>query len=820
MRWQGFTLITLCIVACAVALLSPSTAEAAKAKRVYAGVYLHDVARFDQKDGVFDADFEVWAKWLGDFDPATLSIANAAEVERELIGEERDGEWRSIRWRVRGTLRGEFPVHRFPFDEQTLKVVLELPERHGELVPDLAGSGMRERFSITGWLYEPIFKPRRNRDVYQSDLGAITGEGKPTTVHRTAFEVTLRRPLVMAATKLFLPLLVILLVAVVALFIDAKELEVRAAVGVTALLACFAFQFAVADSMPSVAYVTLADVLFLVAYGLTALLMCVSVLAYWLHAREKHIAWRRLDVGAVIAFPLVLIAAVVIAMPPTPVAHADTPAEHHQPRPESTRDVVRIGMVVLAARGGGITRHAAQWATTRTELDGTTYPVLVDEVPGISNDALTFHADGTLEVRWRLRPGLKWSDGEPLSVEDLKFALEVSPDPRIASVDVKSETELSVRYRERVAVALDAIQPMPKHVLQAVHEKGGFEAVRAHRQKHQLPSLGPYHATKFEEDKLLIFERNPHFSGPPATISRVEIKGYKDDAALVAAFDRAEIDMIAPNALSPEAAQKLAERRKDAVHIRPSEVLYYLHLDVSNPLLKKVEVRRALLMALDRVSIRDQIFGETASAAPIAHIPVPGPIPKGTPEVAFDLEAARAALAAHGAANAKFKLLHEPTPVERAIAKLIVEHAGNAGLRLEAKEMKGTRNKVRDRNHGGLVLSSLTSERDDPPERHWDLPRVEGKFDRNFRSGAFNEGVAALIRREERALYPERREQIRELLFTAYAERLPTLPLMFLADRVVVHPELVGWNTGTGRNFASTIERWHFKTPQKTAKKP
>jgi hypothetical protein len=43
---------------------------------------------------------------------------------------------------------------------------------------------------------------------------------------------------------------------------------------------------------------------------------------------------------------------------------------------------------------------------------------------------------------------------------------------------------------------------------------------------------------------------------------------------------------------------------------------------------------------------------------------------------------------------------------------------------------------------------------------------------------------------------------------------------MFLADRVVVHPELVGWNAGTGRNFASTIERWHFKSPQKTAKKP
>ena len=104
--------------------------------------------------------------------PTQLKIANAAEVERELLGEEKDGAWHSARWRVKGTLRGEFPVHRFPFDRQTLSVVLELPERDGELVPDLAGSGMRERFSVTGWLYEPSFAPRVGQETYRSDLGS------------------------------------------------------------------------------------------------------------------------------------------------------------------------------------------------------------------------------------------------------------------------------------------------------------------------------------------------------------------------------------------------------------------------------------------------------------------------------------------------------------------------------------------------------------------------------------------------------------------------------------------------------------------------
>src|SRR5256885_3613342 len=103
-----------------VALVSAATdvraAAAAAAKRVYVGVYLHDVAKFDQKDGVFDVDLDLWLKWLGEFKPAEVVLANAGEVQRELVAEESDGEWHSARYRVRGTLRGEFPLQAFPLD--------------------------------------------------------------------------------------------------------------------------------------------------------------------------------------------------------------------------------------------------------------------------------------------------------------------------------------------------------------------------------------------------------------------------------------------------------------------------------------------------------------------------------------------------------------------------------------------------------------------------------------------------------------------------------------------------------------------------------
>ena len=85
---------------------------------------------------------------------------------------------------------------------------------------------------------------------------------------------------------------------------------------------------------------------------------------------------------------------------------------------------------------------------------------------------------------------------------------------------------------------------------------------------------------------------------------------------------------------------------------------------------------------------------------------------------------------------------------------------------------------------------------------------------------AFDDAIARLVEREERALYPERREQIRDMLFTEFSKRLPLLPLFFLADRTVADPQLKGWNVGSGKNCGLTMERWYFESapaPQSTS---
>ncbi|HMJ12506.1 MAG TPA: ABC transporter substrate-binding protein, partial [Polyangiaceae bacterium] len=322
---------------------------------------------------------------------------------------------------------------------------------------------------------------------------------------------------------------------------------------------------------------------------------------------------------------------------------------------------------------------------------------------------------------------------------------------------------------------------------------------------------GPYRIAEFVANERAVLEANPHFVGERPSVPKIEIRCFKTDAALLEAFEKGAIDLILPGAVTPESAANFAKERPEVVHLKPSEVLMFLHPDLKNPLLARGEVRTALMKAIDRERMRNEVFGEAASAAPIANIPVNGPVPEGTQIATFNAAAARAELTKLGVAGARMPLLHGSKPIERAVVPHLVRDLSAAGITLEPREVEDVNTEIRKRKHGGLLLMSRTSAREDEPERSWNVPLVEGRSDRTYRSDAFTDEIVKLVEREERALYPERREQIRDLLFGAFSKNLPLLPLMFLADQIIAQPELHGWEVGGGgRNFGITLERWHF----------
>ncbi len=802
--------LLLLLGALCVALLAtaPREASADPARRVYAGIYLRDVTRFDQRNGTFDVDMEAWVKWLGDFDPTMLRIANESSLNRDDLGTEDDAGWHVRRWRLRGTLRGEFPLQRFPFDDQALGVAFELPERDGTLMPDLTGSGMESHFSITGWDYSPHFRPLAQRLVYPSDLGSLAHEGHGTTIHRVRFEVTLRRPVVTVALKLFLPLVLILLVAMLALFLPAELIDARSGIGVTALLACFAFQFSVASTMPDVAYLTVADSLFLVAYGVTALALLGSVAVYWLHRGERLALSRRIDLASRFALPLgAVLVTLFLLRPGAAPAPPRAPRLPTATRFASARDRVRVGLAELPTLMTSVVTFGTRRGLVFVTPEEERVPFLAERLPAVGNDALQVNPDGTFEVRWRLRPGLRWSDGHALTSDDFRFALEASPDPHVRSVQTPDARTVNITYDGVLVRALDGVQPLPRHALGDALRRGGYDALTEARRSRPMPGTGPYRVVRFTPEREAVLEANPYFLGAPPSIAHVELRCIADHAALTAAFERGELDLVAPSVLTLDEADALGARSAGSVLQRPSNQLYALQPDPAVEAIQPLAVRGALLQAIDRDALAQSLFGVAGHAAVV---PRTGPEPDGVQRWPFDLDASREALARAGVAGQTLRLTHGAGAMERRAARLLADAWTAAGVTVDLHEVPSVSTLARTRTHGGMLLQVLTAERDTEPRRFWNLPRVDGRFVPGARTEAFDDDVAALAEREERALFPERQQQLQARLLLLFTGHLPLLPLAFGSDRYVVSSALKGWDHGPGVRFGEGIERWHF----------
>lgn len=479
-------------------------------------------------------------------------------------------------------------------------------------------------------------------------------------------------------------------------------------------------------------------------------------------------------------------------------------------RMRSSRQVVRLGAVELSRLRGSEIAPAVFWGLLHTDTDGMDLPVLVAERPLQDNGLALPATGGGFEVTWRFRSHLKWSDGTPLTSHDVAFALEVEADPRILDVSTPDDRTIVVTWEDQAAAALESIRPLPRHILRDAFSQGRAGAVVSALRDSPTPVVGPFRVADFAMGESLVLETNRYFVGEPPSIARVEVSRADPDE-LIRRFETGRLDVILPDAISIEQAQALAERHPEAVHIRPSNVILVLQPDmVHHALLKRAPARRAILQAIDRRALANDIFGGEGRTA---HAPTTSELPPGVERYDYDPDAARAALAAiDPSATRALVLVHSDDETHRRIAERVEIDLSAVGLDVSRREVDEREVRVLFRNtrHGGLLLHSIYTSPRQSVLPFMTLARDEGRGDVSMRHSGFNERMATLVERERRTLIPERRVQLRESLWTIYSRRLPTLPLVFPAERIVVHPSLRGWEVPPGDRFGRGLEGWYF----------
>lgn len=153
------------------------------------------------------------------------------------------------------------------------------------------------------------------------------------------------------------------------------------------------------------------------------------------------------------------------------------------------------------------------------------------ELPEISSDGLTY--------TYRLKEGLKWSDGQPITADDVLFTLDVLMDPKTESiaregmlVDViqadgsikrqpfkyEKVDERTVRFtlpqKYAPAESMFSFPIAPKHKLETAYKSGKFNSTwGVNTSPSEIVGSGPFVISEYVPKQRIVYKRNPNFWG-------------------------------------------------------------------------------------------------------------------------------------------------------------------------------------------------------------------------------------------------------------------------------------------------------------------
>jgi hypothetical protein len=182
--------------------------------------------------------------------------------------------------RFRARVKALVDVRRFPFDDQAFTIAVESTERTADELTFSAEASELEvegHAELPGWTIREVRSSIKEHYLEESRHRIATFEGALLVSRNRAFFVW----------KILVPLVLFVVVALTAAWIDPKQVAAQNAAMIAALLTAVAFNFTVAGSQPRVAYLTLYDVFNLLCLTTIVLAFVLVGISHALEHRER-----------------------------------------------------------------------------------------------------------------------------------------------------------------------------------------------------------------------------------------------------------------------------------------------------------------------------------------------------------------------------------------------------------------------------------------------------------------------------------------------------------------------------------------------------
>lgn len=244
---------------------------------------------------------------------------------------------------------------------------------------------------------------------------------------------------------------------------------------------------------------------------------------------------------------------------------------------------------------------------TRIDESGRPVPDLAEE----------FHAEGEKTWVFTLRENVVFSDGTPLRAADVVATYRSVLDPATGSPHRGGYGYLeSIEARDGRTVVFQLKAPfgaMPVDASLGVIPAALVSPDHLDELRRKPVGAGPYVVGTYESDDRLLLDPNPrYFGGAPAL--GLEIRTVRDETTRVLELRKGRVDVVL-GSVSPALLPALREEDRLSVSVGPGAGVSYLMFNLEDPILSRLEVRKAIALALDREQLASHKFKGAARIA-------------------------------------------------------------------------------------------------------------------------------------------------------------------------------------------------------------
>ncbi|WP_322866049.1 peptide ABC transporter substrate-binding protein [Aquicoccus sp. G2-2] len=270
---------------------------------------------------------------------------------------------------------------------------------------------------------------------------------------------------------------------------------------------------------------------------------------------------------------------------------------------------------------------------------GNLVPALAAEIPTVENGGVS---EDLKSITWKLKPGLLWSDGSPVTSADVKFTADYCMNPDggcaslanfegVKSVDIVDDLTVKVSFNEPKPNPYGPFMGNKAPIIQMAQFKDctGAKAPECTDANFGPIGTGPFVVDEFKPNDVVTMSANPHYRDPnkPA-FATLTLKGGGDAmSAARAVMETGEYDYAWNLQLAPDVLAKLAEGGKGEIVTAFGSLVERLEVNLTDPspnlpegersttkhphpFLSDLRVRKALSMAIDRDLLTEIGYGK------------------------------------------------------------------------------------------------------------------------------------------------------------------------------------------------------------------